>query len=353
MTTEGQTTQPSAATVEVSAEASPDWRAYLASKPEAGIYHDSRWGEVMRASYRNEPLYLAARIDGRIRGVLQLVSQKSLLWGSRLCSLPYFDASGIVADNDEAQQALIAEARRLGINRGARWVELRQMALLDDSLPVRRDKVTMMLRLPAGNEAMWKQLKTKVRTKVRKAEKQDHEVVRGGGELLGDFCTIYERAMRDLGSPSHSRRFFRNLIDAFGESAVLFSVRSGDRPLAASLALVQGRCFHVPWSGSDARFRRSGANRVLYWTMLKCAADAGLETFDFGRSSVDSGTYGFKKEWGAEPVPLYWHYLMPEGRSMPDQRPDSPKFRMMVACWKKLPICLARTIGPTIIGKLS
>jgi FemAB-related protein (PEP-CTERM system-associated) len=351
MATDSQIAQPGPA-VEVSGDA-PDWAPYLAGKPEATVYHDARWGRVMREVYGNEALYLTARRGGQVCGVLQLVCQRSRLWGTHLCSLPYFDASGILADDEQARSALIAEAGRLSQARGAQWVELRQMAPLDDSLPARRDKVTMMLSLPGGGEAMWKQLKTKVRTKVRKAEKHGHEVVRGGGELLGDFCSVYERTIRDLGSPSHNRRFFRRILEAFGETAMVFSVRSQGRPLAASLALACAGRFHVPWSGSDVRFRRLGANRVLYWSMLQYAAEAHLGAFDFGRSTVDSGTYGFKQEWGAEPVPLYWHFVMSEGKSMPDQRPDSPKYRFLVACWKKLPLCVARAVGPRIIRKLS
>ena len=338
--------------VEVSTDR-PNWGGFLGRHREADIYHDPRWGEVMKASYGNTPFYLTARRGGEVVGVLQLIWQKSALWGSRLCSLPYCDASGILADDAQTRQALLAEAGKLGASRAAKWVELRQMSALGDSLPLRDDKVTMLLQLPAGAEAMWQQLKTKVRTKVRKAEKEDFAVATGRGELLGDFCDVYSRTMRDLGSPPHGRRFFRHIIEAFGEAAVLFSVRLQGRPLAASLALVSGRCFHVPWSGSDTRFRQRGANRILYWSMLKYAADAGFSTFDFGRSTVDSGTYEFKKEWGAEPVQLYWHFIMPEGKPPPDQRPDSPKYRLMVACWKKLPLWMARAIGPRIIGKLS
>jgi len=343
---------PEPVTVETSTDR-PNWDAYLGGHDQATIYHDGRWGEVMRASYGNSAFYMTARRDDKIVGLLQLVWQKSVLWGSHLCSMPYFDAAGILADDEQSRQALLDSAKQLGKCHATQWVELRQMSPLDDSLPVRDDKVTMLLQLPAGAEAMWKQLKTKVRTKVRKAEKEDFTVLQGRDELLDDFCDIYARAMRDLGSPPHSRRFFRNILDAFGEDVLMFSVRSADVPLAASLALIRGRYFHVPWSGSDMRFRRTGANRILYWSMLKYAAEAGLSTFDFGRSTVDSGTYGFKKEWGAKPVQLYWQYLLGEGESLPDQRPDSPKYRLMVACWKKLPVCVARAIGPRIIGKLS
>ena len=330
----------------------PPWAPYLSASAGATIYHDPRWGQVMNDAYGNVPFYLTARRGEATVGVLPLVRQQSLLFGRSLCSIPYFDAAGILADDAEAENQLLAAAGRLRDDCRASWVELRQLTPPSDPLPARTDKVTMWLDLPQGAEAMWKQLKTKVRTKVRKTQKGDLSIVHGGAELLDDFCDVYSRTMRDLGSPPHSRRFFRYVLEAFAEQADLFVVRGDNQVLAASFTLTDSHGFHVPWSGSDTRFRRLGANRFLYWCMLEHAADRGAGTFDFGRSTRDSGTYGFKKEWGAEPVPLHWHYLMPAGRQMPELRPDSPKYRLMVACWKKLPLLAARLLGPRIIAKL-
>ncbi len=338
-------------TVAVTAD-SPDWAEFLSGRPGAGIYHDWRWGQVMARAYGNRPYYLTARREGRVVGVLQLVHQKSLLFGSRLSSLPYFDASGVLGEADAAA-ALLARAESLRRELGCDVVELRQLSPLDEALPVRTDKVTMHLQLAEGAEAMWAALKSKVRTKVRKAEKNDLDFAAGGGELLGEFVSVYARTMRDLGSPPHSRRFFRLIIEAFGEAVRLFVVRRGGRPLAASFTLADAWGLHVPWSGSDKRFSRFGANRLLYWRMLAHAADAGCKRFDFGRSTRESGTYEFKQEWGAEEVELYWHYLLPAGEQIPDVRPDSPKFRLMVGCWRRLPVGLARLLGPRIISKLS
>lgn len=331
----------------------PPWDAYLAGRPEASVYHAPGWGAVMARAYGNTPFYLTAGRDGQTVGVLQLVLQKSILFGKHLCSVPYFDAAGIVADDADACGALLAEARALGDRLGVDWVELRQLASLGESIPVRSDKVTMWLDIPQGEEAMWKQLKTKIRTKVRKSRKSDLEVAHGQAELLDEYCDVYSRTMRDLGSPPHSKRFFRLILDEFGSAVKLFVVRSQGRAVAASFTLTDRLGFHVPWSGSDVRFRSMGGNRLLYWEMLAHAAESGCPTFDFGRSTRGSGTYGFKKEWGAREVPLYWHYLMPPGKDLPELRPDSPKYRLMVSCWKKLPLCLARTLGPRIIRKLA
>ena len=88
----------------------PPWDAYLACAPGATLLHDPRWGLVMREAYGNRPYYLTARRGGEVAGVLQLVLQRSLLFGTHLASLPYFDAAGTLADDGTATDALLAEA---------------------------------------------------------------------------------------------------------------------------------------------------------------------------------------------------------------------------------------------------
>ena len=333
--------------------APPEWGGYLASRAEATVYHEPAWGEVMRQAYGKAPYYLTARRGGRVVGVLQLLGQKSLLFGSYLCSLPYFDASGVLADDEAARDALVARAGALRAEARCRWVEFRQEADLGAGLPARTDKVRLDLPLPATKDELWDSLKAKVRNQVRKAEKAGFSCASGGGELLKPFYQVYVRNMRDLGSPPHGRRWFQAVVDGFGACVRFFVVWAGGRPAAASLTLRDRRAVRVPWAGSDWRLRESCPNLLLYWTMLAEACGDGPGRFDFGRSTRDSGTYSFKRQWGAEPVDLFWNYLLPEGEALPELRPDSGKFRLMTAAWKRLPLWLARGLGPWIIGRLS
>jgi len=353
METSGLSSTPAADEVSIQVSSTPpNWSA-LESIADATIYSDPRWGGVMQQAYGNRPHYLTARQRGHAVGCLMLIEQRSLLFGSRLCSIPYFDSAGLATESASAGEALLAEAVALRDRCRVGCLELRQLRPLDTSIPTRTDKVTMHLDLPADGEAMWEQLNTKMRTKIRRAKKNDLELADGGEDLLAEFHRVYSRAMRDLGSPPHSRRFFELVAAAFPGETRLFVVRSGGAPIAASLTLRDRRGFRVPWSGSDARFRKLSANRLMFWAMLEHAAETGAPTFDFGRSTVDSGTYAFKKEWGAQPVQLVWHYLMPTGKEVPDLRPYSPKFRLFVRCWKKLPLFLAERLGPRIVGRLS
>ena len=332
----------------------PDWQSYLAENDQAGVFHDPRWGRIMQESYGNPPTYLTAYRDGQIVAALQLVAQQSFLFGSHLSSLPYFDAAGILADDDLARAAMIDAARRLLRQTPAEWVELRHLTPLGADLPTRDDKVTMHLPLPDDPQQLWNTLKGKVRTKVRKAQKGDETTFeRGGAELLGEFHAIYARRMRDLGSPAHGRRFFRLILDALADAADIFVLRSDRRAVAAALTLSDRHGIHVPWSAADRHFKGDRANMLLYWHMLEWACQAGRGLFDFGRSTRDTGTYNFKKQWGAHEVPLHWHFLIPPGGEIPQVRPDSPKYKLQVACWKRLPLPLANRIGPSIIAKLS
>jgi lipid II:glycine glycyltransferase (peptidoglycan interpeptide bridge formation enzyme) len=47
---------------------------------------------------------------------------------------------------------------------------------------------------------------------------------------------------------------------------------------------------------------------LLYWEALKLAIATGDKLFDFGRCTIDSGTYRFKNQWGAQACQLHWDY---------------------------------------------
>ena len=89
----------------------------------------------------------------------------------------------------------------------ARRTAARRPAVPD--LPCRQHKVTMLLPLERG---MWERLDRKVRNQIRKAQKSDLTVERGGVELLAEFYAVFARNMRDLGTPVYSPRLFEEVL---------------------------------------------------------------------------------------------------------------------------------------------
>jgi hypothetical protein len=91
---------------------------------------------------------------------------------------------------------------------------------------------------------------------------------------------------------------------------------------------------------------------LLYRTILDWCIEHNVTEFDFGRSTVGSGTYRFKQQWGAKPIPFYWHYWLAPGREQPRLRPDNPRYRLLIALWRRQPVWLANRIGPLIVKNL-
>jgi lipid II:glycine glycyltransferase (peptidoglycan interpeptide bridge formation enzyme) len=90
----------------------------------------------------------------------------------------------------------------------------------------------------------------------------------------------------------------------------------------------------------------------MYWSIIEAAVRDGCEVLDFGRSTPNEGTYKFKEQWGALPVPLHWEYPMTVDGVIPDVTPANPKFRIAIELWKKLPLSFATRFGPRIVRSI-
>jgi FemAB-related protein (PEP-CTERM system-associated) len=314
------------------------------------VYHRLEWDQAFR-EYGLPVVRLVAWRGERVVGVLPMVWQRSWIFGNRLISLPWFDTAGILADDELARASLIAAATRLATQYRANGLVLRQREKMETWPQDRSDKVLMRLALADDPEKLWKGFSAKVRNQVRKAEKSGLSAVTAGGEAASQFYSVYSENMRDLGSPSHSLRFFNAVLDAFGNDAKLAIVRLGDRPVGAGLTLANGTCLEIPWASSLREFNSLCVNHLLYWHILQGACRNGYRWFHFGRSSVDSGTYQFKRQWGAEAEPLHWYQFACDGE-MNSGQAIQEKYDWAARAWRKLPLWFTRWLGPKMIARL-
>jgi serine/alanine adding enzyme len=333
--------------VTVESESQP-WSAYVATREGAVGYHDWRWRDVFKSAFGYDSIYFAARRDDRIVGVLPTVLLDSWLFGRALISLPFVNYGGVLADDPIAERALLDAAVAAANQHRCKHVELRHVGRHFDDLPCKQHKVTMLLPLQPA-PALWEALDKKVRNQVRKAQKSGLTYQDGGVELLDGFYAVFARNMRDLGTPVYSQEFFAQILKAFPDRTRVHLVSQGATPAAAGLTFQTRSTVEIPWASSVRDFNALCANPLLYWSMLEGAAGRGCTTFDFGRSTPNEGTFKFKAQWGAEPVPLCWEYGLLAGGELPNASPTNPKFELAVAIWKKLPLAVANRLGPKIV----
>jgi FemAB-related protein (PEP-CTERM system-associated) len=327
------------------------WDAYVERHPAATLYHRSAFRDVFSRAFGHRSHYLSADRQGRLVGVLPIVEFKSRLFGRFGVSLPFVNYGGLLVDDDLAAEALIDAAVALGRAEGWQHVELRHTARLCPRWPAKSHKVIMQRALDESVDTLWAGLDRKVRNLVRKSEKSGCVVEVGGPERRGDFYRVFAENMRDLGTPVYTPRFFDEVMSAVPSSRI-FTVRNASgEVIAASLVLFWRERVEVPWASSLRRSAAQAPNMLLYWGMLKWAVEAGLKSFDFGRSTRGEGTYHFKKQWGASESPTVWEYAGLQG-DIPNQGPSNPKFSAAIAAWKQMPLWLANALGPRLVRNI-
>ena len=325
------------------------WDRYVEKTPGACGYHRMAWLRIITSAF-DHPVYPLAVYNGAdITGILPLVFVAGWLFGRFLVSVPFVNYGGVLADDKASACALLREAQALRERLGAQSVELRHTGEPGLGLPARGHKVSMVLPLPETPERLWSGLKDKVRNQVRKAQKNELEVVEGHAELLDDFYRVFCINMRTLGTPVYGRIFFEQILHQLPNGIRILAVRQKNRCLAAGITYQHGETTEMPWASSLPSSRPLCANVLLYWEAMQRACLAGSRLFDFGRSSPGSGPWRFKQQWGSTSVPLSWEYLLAPGAEMPDLGTHSPRFQAAIHVWKRLPLAVTNFLGPRIV----
>lgn len=333
---------------------SSEWDDFVATMPDATCYHQSGWKGVIESSFGHQGHYLTA-VDctGKLSGILPLVHMKSRMFGSFLVSLPFVNYGGLLSCNESAERELFLRAEALRESLSASYVEFRNMNRQWHTMPVKSHKVTMILKLEVSTEKQWLLFNAKLRNQIRKAQKSGLTVTIGHMELLDNFYAVFARNMHDLGTPVYGIQFFRNLLEEFKASTYVFLVCLNGIAVAAGIAVCFRDTLEIPWASSNADYKTMCPNNLLYWEAIKFAIERGFARFDFGRSSPGGGTYNFKRQWGAESLPLKWQYMLAPGTRIPHLDPGNPKYRLAIWIWRKLPLLVTTKLGPSIVRNIS
>jgi len=331
------------------------YEAFLDGCAKANYCHDPAWPAVFREAYGKKGFILLWRdpANGNIGGAAPACEVSSLLFGRNLVCMPFLDYGGIAAPDPEVEsqlrKALLAEASARRADLEIRCFE--PLAGLDQTPNV---KVAMMLSLGAeGTDAYWKSLDAKVRNQVRKAEKSSVTVRWGRDEYLDDFYRVFCVNMRDLGSPTHSKAFFKSVLKHFPGAEVGAAYREG-RCIGGLFRILWRGTLVIPWASTLKEERVHCPNNALYWESIRHAFERGCRSVDFGRSSRDEGTYRFKKQWLAAESPLHWYQFDVSGAARKEVRhAASGKLGLMKNVWAKLPLAVANVAGPILRGKIS
>lgn len=305
------------------------WNQFLAGEQHnqfITIAHNPSLGPILEKTFGYKYQNLSLVEGARIIGVMPMV-----LFKNKVISMPHFSYGGPVLSSTNTPNVDLKTIL------GDKKFEVRSFTKLTEN--VYSKKLSCVLNVEDTNEAQLMTFKSKLRQKIRKAERIGYKVQHGGLELLDDYYQIYSQKMLQFGSPAIGKVFFRNLLTdyAFGDVQITV-VYDENRVIAAGFSLSYLNFNEVCWSTTDSDYDRYNIHALICWEILKISIDKKYKYFSFGRSTIDSNNHSFKKQWNTMELPIFYNYSEPVGKSIKE-------LTYLTQIWKHQPLATSVFFG--------
>ena len=327
------------------------WDKFVVDNIKATFFHRAGWQRVINDSFGHPTYFLYLEHGGVIQGILPLAHVKSTLFGNSLVSLPFAVYGGVVATHVDASDELELAAQELAKSLNVRYLELRNVTQQHCEWPSQDIYVTFRKSIFSSEEENLLAIPRKQRAMIRKGIKNN--LFSSIDVTIDNFFKLYSDNVHRHGTPAMSKKYFLTLLNEFENDCEILTVSSESGQPISSVFSFYFRDEVLPYyAGDDISARELAANDFKYWDLLRRACLAGLKTFDYGRSKVNTGSFAFKKNWGFEPQPLSYEYCLYGKNKVPQNNPSNKKYKLLIEIWKRLPISVANTVGPFIVKSL-
>lgn len=337
------------------------WDTFVDGNLASGHHHNTSYLKAILQAYpHNNHSFLLVDEHNSVLGIMPLIGVKSPVFGKQLVSTPFLNYGGGLVAEDGVHVEMMHHAERIMIENNYDNIELRSMSssnVIAGDWFVHNHKAVMILDLPddikkvgAGNAKK----RAKLRSQAGKAQRSADELgitfeqKFGGPELLDDFYAVFSEHMRDLGTPVYGREFFQAFLD--NVPSTLTVVYWDGKPVSCGFLFEHGDRVSIPWASTLSSANPYAMNVHMYYHILEHCIKNNKTEFDFGRSTIDAGTYKFKSQWGAMPQICYWHGLRKDKvKPAPRLNTEEGMMGLLVKTWKRLPLWVACRVGPHII----
>lgn len=325
------------------------WDNFVRNQPHGTFFQLTGWKRVIEKTFGYRPRYLYAESDGQITAVAPLFSVSNWVTGSCLLSVPFGVYGGICAQDREAEEAILDHLKEVARAEQVDYLELRNRKSIP--YPEFHPKTlysTFTMELAPDPAANLKRLPRDTRYMIRKAEKAGLQV-RRGFDQMNHFYALFVESMRRHGTPVFPRVFFENLADEFRDRMQLLMVYAGAKPVAGVVSFLHGDSILPYYAGAGPEAPGLAANNLMYWELMKSAAQSGIRWFDFGRSKKNTGSYAFKTQWNMTVETLDYQVYLVKRKTVPNFSPVNPKFELATRVWQRLPLSMTERFGPRVV----
>ena len=268
--------------------------------------------KVCTASKKLEPFYIVANQNGHLVGVLLVYRQLQVnLPGIGFLTSRNLIIGGPVVreNNPEIVRGLLAAYNTTGLK--SLYTQVRN---LQDTSPFHdgfgrsgfdyEDHLDILIDLTWSEEELWKNIHTKRRNEIRRAEREGCRVELNTSPESLAYCydiltEVYQRAKLPLPHYTHFEAILHQSTATSGLR--LFIALWDDQPIGCMLCLAYNHTLYDYYAGSYSRYYSKYPNDLLPWAVIKWAKNNGFTRFDFGGAGKPNIPYGvreYKKKFG-------------------------------------------------------
>jgi hypothetical protein len=282
------------------------WDGFVQRHPRSSIFHSSAWLSALSRTYGYKPIaYTTCPSGEELNNAIVLCRVESWLTGRRLVSLPFSDHCEPLVDTEQDLEVLSTALDQEVRREKWRYLELRPLGRFDIAPSLHRRTLAYSFhRLDLAPELalLFSNLqKSSIQRKIRRAEREGLKYCEGSNEsLLDHFCGLFTLTRKRHGLPPPPRKWFVNLMEAFGENLKFRAAFKDAHLVAAMMTIHYKDTMFYKYGCSDAKYNYLGSMPSLYWRAIQDAKKLNCRFFDLGRTDIDQqGLIIFKNRWGA------------------------------------------------------
>jgi CelD/BcsL family acetyltransferase involved in cellulose biosynthesis len=295
------------------------WLEFVEQCPTATTFHHPSWARLVARCYGYR-VFALAQMDagGRIDAGLPVVEVHRPLGPRRWVSLPFTDQCAPLARSTVDWNCLVEGLDTARREAGISSLEIRS-SLEGPGAQAGQVGVAHTLRLDPDPDLLTPKFRRpSVRRQIKSAARDGVVVQReqSSSALTDAFYRLHLQTRRRLGVPIQPRRYFELLWQEVIEPGLGFVLLAyaNDVPVAGAVFLAWNGTVSYKYGASDAAAWRLHPNHLLMWTAIRWGCENGFQTFDFGRSDLESmGLRQFKDSWGSQEAALLYTTLGERG----------------------------------------
>ena len=283
-----------------------EWDELVSSFANYDVYYLSGYVKAFQIHGDGEPQLFYYNENG-LRGIYVYMKRKTAIEGVYDSITPY-GYGGFLLEGDESEEnikslwkAYVEKMKSENIVDNF----VRYHPVLANAVPMKTcsDVIdlgkTVSMDL-TSEEVIWKNIHSKNRNMIRKAEKNGIVIKHGQGlELFDDFIKIYNATMdKDNAEPYYyfKPEFYKSIHEDLKDNYEMFWAEYDGKIIAMSIMIYANGRLNYHLSGSDLQYRNLAPSNLLLYKAAMWGMEKGMKTFHLGGGvgSGEDNLYKFK-----------------------------------------------------------